>query len=71
MLAIKNAQAFEREKGLVEKTQMLYEREKRLLAEAQVLDDMSKEITSQLNLTHVFDLILKKALELTDSTLGA
>ena len=48
-----------------------YEREKRLLIEAQVLNAISKEITSQLDLDHVFDLILEKALELTHSTLGA
>jgi GAF domain-containing protein len=56
VLAIKNAQA--------------YEREKRLVEEGQVLNEISKEITSQLDLTHVFDLILEKALELTHSTTG-
>ncbi len=57
VLAIKNAQAFEREK--------------RLVTEARVLNEISKEITSQLDLTHIFDLILEKALELTHSTLGS
>ena len=47
-----------------------YEREKRLVAEAQVLNDISKEITSQLDLNHVFALILERALELTRSTTG-
>ncbi len=56
VLAIKNARA--------------YEREKRLVAEAQVLNEISKEITSQLDIKHVFDLILEKALELTHSNLG-
>ena len=56
VLAIKNAQA--------------YEREKRLAKESQVLNEISKEITSQLDLAHVFDLILKKALELTYSHMG-
>ena len=57
VVALQNAQA--------------YEREKRLAAEAQVLNQISKEITSQLDLAHVFDLILEKALELTHSTIGA
>jgi GAF domain-containing protein len=57
VLAIKNAQA--------------YEREKRLAEEGQVLNQISKEITSQLDHTRVFDLILAKALELTHSTLGS
>ncbi|MFL5702789.1 MAG: GAF domain-containing protein [Ktedonobacteraceae bacterium] len=56
VLAIKNAQA--------------YEREKRLVAEAQVLNAISKEITSQLDITHIFDLILEKAMELTHATAG-
>lgn len=56
VLAIKNAQA--------------YEREKRLAEEGQVLNQVSREITSQLDLNHVFDLILRKALELTRSTRG-
>jgi len=56
VLAVKNAQA--------------YEREKRLAAEARVLNEISREITSQLDLDRVFDLILEKALELTDSNLG-
>lgn len=56
VLAIKNAQA--------------YEREKRLVAEAQVLNAISKEITSQLDITHIFDLILEKAMELTHATDG-
>lgn len=57
VLAIKNAQA--------------YEREKRLAEEGRVLNQISKEITSQLDLAHVFNLILEKALELTHSTLGS
>src|SRR5260370_6481772 len=57
VVALQNAQA--------------YEREKRLVAEAQVLNEISQEITSQLDLNHVFDLILVKALELTHSTLGS
>ena len=56
VVALQNAQA--------------YEREKRLLAEAQVLNKISKEITSQLNYAHVFDLILENALALTHSNLG-
>ncbi|GHO96644.1 hypothetical protein KSF_066920 [Reticulibacter mediterranei] len=56
VLAIKKAQA--------------YEREKRLAAEGLVLNQISKEITSQLDPVHVFDLILEKALELTHSTTG-
>jgi GAF domain-containing protein len=57
VLAIKNAQA--------------YEREKRLAEERRVLNEISKQITSQLDLNRVFDLILEKALELTHSTLGS
>ncbi len=56
VLAIKKAQA--------------YEREKRFAEEAQVLNEISKEIISQLDLTHVFDLILEKALDLTHSMTG-
>lgn len=56
VLAIKNAQA--------------YERERRLAEEGRVLNQISKEITSQLDLNHVFDLILMKALDLTNSTRG-
>ncbi len=56
VVALQNAQA--------------YEREKRLVAEAQVLNEISNEITSQLDLTRVFNLILEKALELTHSTTG-
>jgi GAF domain-containing protein len=56
VLAIKNAQA--------------YEREKRFVAEGQVLNQIGKEINSQLDLTHIFDLILEKALELTNSHMG-
>jgi GAF domain-containing protein len=56
VVALQNAQA--------------YERERRFAAEGQVLNEISKEITSQLDLAHVFDLILKKALELTRSTTG-
>src|SRR5439155_9599688 len=48
----------------------VYEREKRLLAEAQVLNEISKEITIQLDHVRVFNLILEKALELTGSTTG-
>jgi len=57
VLAIKNAQA--------------YEREKRFAEEGRVLNQISQEITSQLDPTHIFDLILEKALELTHSTLGS
>ncbi|MFL5655250.1 MAG: GAF domain-containing protein [Ktedonobacteraceae bacterium] len=57
VLAIKNAQA--------------YERERRLAEEGRVLNQISKEITSQLDYKHAFDLILEKALELTHSSLGA
>ena len=57
VLAIKNAQA--------------YEREKRLAEEGQILNEISKEITSQFDHMRVFDLILKKTLELTRSTLGS
>ena len=57
VIALQNAQA--------------YEREKRLAEEARVLNVISKEITSQLDPVHVFDLILEKALELTHSTIGA
>jgi GAF domain-containing protein len=56
VLAIKNAQA--------------YEREKRLVAEGKVLNDISREITSQLDVGKIFDLILEKALTLTHSTSG-
>ena len=56
VLAIKKAQA--------------YEREKRLAEEGQVLNEISKEITSQLDHVHVFNLILEKALELTHSHMG-
>jgi GAF domain-containing protein len=56
VLAIKNGQA--------------YEREKRLAEEGRVLNQISKEITSQLDANHIFDLILEKALELTHSTRG-
>jgi GAF domain-containing protein len=57
VVALQNAQA--------------YEQEKRLAQESQVLNEISKELTSQLDLTHVFDLILEKALQLTHSTLGS
>ncbi len=57
VLALKNAQT--------------YEREKRLREDAEALNAISKEITSQLNLARVFDLILEKALKLTNSTLGS
>ncbi|MBV9228905.1 MAG: GAF domain-containing protein [Chloroflexi bacterium] len=57
VLAIRKAQA--------------YEREKRLTEEGRVLNDVSKEIIGQLeNHNQVFDLILKKALELTGSKTG-
>jgi len=56
VLAIKNAQA--------------YEREKRLVEEAHVLNEISKEIIGQLDSAHIFDLIVEKALELTHSNLG-
>jgi GAF domain-containing protein len=57
VIALQNAEAFEREKRLVE--------------EGQVLNEISREITSQLDHVHVFELILEKALELTQSTLGS
>jgi len=56
-VALQNARAYEREKHLVE--------------EAQALNDISKDITSQLDFTHVFGLILEKAMELTNSLFGA
>jgi GAF domain-containing protein len=56
VLAIKNGRA--------------YEREKRLAEEGRVLNQISKEITGQLEPEHVFDLIVQKALALTDSTRG-
>jgi GAF domain-containing protein len=56
VIALQNAQA--------------YEREKRLAEEAQVLNEISKEITSELDTTHIFGLILEKALMLTRSTVG-
>src|SRR5579875_2771274 len=57
VIVLQNAEAFKREKRLVE--------------EGKVLNEISKQITSQLDSTHVFDLILEKALELTRSTLGS
>jgi GAF domain-containing protein len=57
VVALQNAQA--------------YERERRLAEEAQALNAISKEITSQLDLNRVFNLILNKALELTRCTLGS
>ena len=57
VLAIKKAQA--------------YEREKRLAEEGAVLNQISKEIIGQLDLERVFNLILEKALKLTKSTNGA
>ena len=56
VLAIKKAQA--------------YEREKRFAEEGAVLNQISKEIVGQLDIDHVFDLILEKALELTKFTNG-
>jgi GAF domain-containing protein len=56
VLAIKNAQA--------------YEREKRLVVEAQIFNQISLEITRRLDRDSVFNLILEKALELTGSTTG-
>jgi len=56
VLAIKKAQA--------------YEREKRLAEEGQVLNQISRQITSQLNYVSILDLILEKALELTHSHMG-
>ncbi len=47
-----------------------YEREKRLAEEGRVLNEISKQITSQLDINHVFHLILEKALELTHSMRG-
>ncbi len=56
IIALQNAQA--------------YEREKRLAAEARAINQISKEITSQLDQDYVFNLILEKALELTSSMTG-
>lgn len=47
-----------------------YERERRLAQEGRVLNEISREITSQLDLNHVLDLILKNALDLTNSSTG-
>jgi len=71
VLAIKNAQAYEREKRLVAEAQMQAEEAHALAEETQALNAISREITSQLDLSHVFDLILEKALALTHSTLGS
>lgn len=46
-------------------------REKRLALESKILNEISREITGQLNHVKVFDLILAKSLELTNSTLGS
>ena len=56
ILAIKNAQA--------------YEREKRLAEEQQALNEISKEIIGQLDTKHLFEVILDKALRLTNSSTG-
>jgi GAF domain-containing protein len=56
VLAVKKAQA--------------YEREKRLAAERRVLNEISKEIIGQLDHRRIFDLILERALELTRSQWG-
>jgi GAF domain-containing protein/anti-sigma regulatory factor (Ser/Thr protein kinase) len=56
VLAIKKAQA--------------YEREKRSAAEGQALIDVGKEIVSQLDLDNVFRLILDKALQITSAQAG-
>lgn len=56
VLAIKKAQA--------------YEREKRLAEEGRGLNEISRQITSQLNYDLILDLILEKALELTHSHMG-
>jgi GAF domain-containing protein len=56
VLAIKKAQA--------------YEREKRSAEEGAVLNQISKEINSHLNPAHIFGLILENALKLTRSTTG-
>jgi GAF domain-containing protein len=56
VLALKKAQA--------------YEREKRLAIERHALNEISKEIISQLDQQSIFKLILEKALELTRSNLG-
>lgn len=47
-----------------------YEREKRLAEEGRVLNEISREIISQLDLNYVLDLILEKALALTNSSTG-
>src|SRR5579885_1389686 len=64
VLAIKKAQAYEREKYLAEESRVLKE-------EAQVLNEISKEIISQLDLAYVFNLILEKALDLTHAFKGS
>jgi GAF domain-containing protein len=64
VIALQNAQAYDREKHFAAESL-------RLATESQVLNQISKEITSQLDTSHVFDLILNKALELTHSTLGS
>jgi GAF domain-containing protein len=56
VLAIKNAQS--------------YERERRLADERRILNEISKEITRQFDPVEVFKLILDKALELTHSAYG-
>ncbi len=56
VLAINKSQAFERERRLAE--------------EGYVLNEISREITSQLDINHVFDLILSNALRLTESHTG-
>lgn len=48
-----------------------YEREKRFAAESRTLNEISKEITSQLNPTRIFELILEKAFALTNTNTGS
>lgn len=56
VIALQNAESFEREKRLAE--------------EGKVLNEISKEIIGQLDHVHIFDLILEKALDLTHSNMG-
>ncbi|GHO82195.1 GAF domain-containing protein [Dictyobacter formicarum] len=55
---------------LAVKTAQAYEREKRLAADHRALNEISKEIVAQFDQRRIFNLILDKALELTHSNLG-
>lgn len=56
VLAIRNAEA--------------YERERRIAGERQILIDIGKEVTGQLESSHTFALILQKAVGITNATAG-